>query len=292
MGTTLADVIPTVATKPLAKTQRKELFEHRRDLEGLGRYVYRDNDLLKNAAFKLVSRGAELAMAGHALPRGTSDSFDLIKGRSTVQNARSLADQIGFGIFPWSLVRGPYRPPHQFFEPLKTWSSARCVIYIMAPVDAYDLKEHIEHPERDLPMFVPSDARQAFMALGMSIPVFRSLQEQINSLRDKMRDYYDRIQAIERDVGKLHERVTALGKAVAEERIQRVRAEKTRVEPLTRWYSSVSDPLALILPPGNDIEDLDSPLLVGPAWGGDLPAELVRLVTGKPKLLRKAQEKT
>lgn len=279
MGVTIANVIETVAGKTISKNQRKALFQARRDLEGIARYENPRRDTHIAASNRLREVAVGLVSDGFDVPHGYTALTDCITGRSTVKSARSLAETIGFGIFPWGLISGRYSPDSDTVDTLNAWyEKAKANVYVMAPVDAYDLKKHISKPPCSDAMFIPSDVRQAFMALRMSVPVFRSLQQQIDSLRDHVRDARERLQAVERDVRELGERVSALAVEVAHARAEQAKAEQQRAVAIEKWYASIADPIALILPNRATIETEDANVLVGPVWGGDLPAELAKLV--------------
>lgn len=260
-------------TKTLTKEHRKTLFAKKTDVEVLSRYN-RDKTWqgVRTELFKLAT---DLAIGGYAVPPvgGPLDGLPM----TTTVHARTLADRIGFAVMPWCYLSDQMYPPdYETRRRIDALNEQELELWVMAPVVGYSLKKHLAS-EDDLLVHVPEDVSQAFMALSMSIPVFRAMQHQLDELRNHVRDYHDRVQNLAAEVKALTVRVDDMAAHAARERARQhaeASAVKQRQEEILTWYRGHSDPLVLILPPGKTIRD-DTAAFIGPCWG-ELPKNIVK----------------
>lgn len=278
MGDTLATVIKKTAPRPLEAPLLEKLSEVEWDCQALSRHVGSYSKAFLDLARTRRERFAEAALEGFTLPASKDISISALNGRSTVRSATQLADCIGFAIIPWAYLANPFRPTSKVASMIEPWVEEGWPVYVMAPIQAYDLQRHVK-AEADLKIFVPSDASQAFLALSMAIPVFRSLQQQIDRLQKSHDDVWERIRSVESEVSNLRSRLSSLEHQVLETRAHQI----VKGDPKGLSFDSVfgrleevDDPVVLILPKRATLDTADAHVLVGPAWGGDLPAELVR----------------
>jgi hypothetical protein len=274
----LAQHIPVVeAKKALSKEHRKAIFDHRNQLSVLGKFNGTDQQL-KYVREQVFDLGLKLTVDGYAVPK-VGAVFDGLPV-TTTEHARDLADKVGFAIMPMRYLADAFRPDYQDARRIEVLDE-KLDIWVMAPVTAYSLAKHLK--SKDKPIHVPQDVAQAFMALSMSVPVFRAMQKQLDDLQNHIRDYHDRLGSLEQEVRALVTRVDALAEQAARERAHRnaeaAEAKKREAEILA-WYRSGSDPLVLALPPGKTIRD-NTVAFIGPCWG-ELPASVAKALALKP----------
>jgi outer membrane murein-binding lipoprotein Lpp len=279
MGASLTDFIKELPrSKTLPEDQRTVFFQQKADVDVLTRYGISKH--AEDAAAKLHGMSRDLSLAGYAvLPTGNGiDTAQL----TTTESARELADHVGFMIMPFEYLADSYAPPYEARRHITQLINFGLSIYVMAPVTAYSLQKNLK--KADMVMHVPEDVSQAFMALTMSIPVFRAMQRQLDELQDHVRDYRARISNLATEVQALTQRVDAMAEQAARQRA-RAHAEaadvKIRQEEIIQWYRHTSDPLVLGLPAGKTIRD-DTPAFIGPAWG-ELPPAIVKALSLKPR---------
>jgi hypothetical protein len=274
MGANLASFIEEVPpTKTLTKDHRKTIFAKKTDVEVLDRY---DRSKSRAVQSELFEYALGLATSGYATPHVGSPLDGL--PMTTTDRARTLADRIGFAIMPWAYLTKAMHPDYDVARTIDKLRESKLAIWVMAPVLGYSLEKHLAH-DQDLPVHVPEDVGQAFMALNMSIPVFRAMQRQLDDLRGKIRDYDDRMSSLHVEIKALTSRVNDMAAHAARERArQREEAQesKRRQEEILSWYRSGSDPLVLALPPGKTILD-ETPAFIGPSWG-ELPRNIITIL--------------
>lgn len=280
----LSHIVPlTVGQKKLPTTKRKELFEIQTEIRVLAKHR-EARESLGQQQDKLVAAGWAMAEEGYVVPT-LGNIVD--RPRTTTADARTIADRVGFLVMPFEYLSGKYAPPYSQQNDIEKLTDFS--LYVMAPISAYSLAKHIAG--KDAPIHVPEDAAQAFLALSMSVPVFRAMQRQLEELREHVRDYRERVHALEGDVASLKARMDDLTTQVARQRAEQaaVKVEQERqTQAIRNWMLSASDPLILALPEGKTIRD-DCLAIVGPAWG-ELPMEIVKILGLKPmKVLPKAK---
>jgi len=170
----LSQVILKSDSKPPTAAHEKTAKEFRLHKEVLNHY--RAKDASEELCHKALRYSMELAVSGHAIPKTGS----ILDGMpvTTPDIACALADKIGFLVMPYAYLSRSFGPPHAQRCVIEELQELKFNLYVMAPVGAYDLFKHVA--THDEPMFVPKDLTQAFTALGMSVPMFRSMQAQLN----------------------------------------------------------------------------------------------------------------
>jgi len=268
----LAQVIRHVpCTKPMEKEKVEFVERLRRDIESMERYQETNRlPIVGELKKQLVGRVLEYRLNGYD-GSNVGTVLDELPTTDT-KSVRALAEQIGFAVIPLPYLRDEFWPEYDVKRSILALDEVTDV-WVMAPIVAYDLGKHVAH-KRDITMFVPSDAAQAFMAIGMSVPVFRSLQDQINEMEMKQRERIDKLRqelnGMRARLNEVAEHVVAL-RAVEDERAKKAEEEAHR-RHLTALYARM-DPLAIALPHRKTIKD-DTIAFVGPCWG-ELPEELV-----------------
>jgi hypothetical protein len=259
----LEKYIETVpATKELTAKQREAIDNAARDVEVLERYNSDSAGRALDFLLKLTTDARRDNYEITDVTRGLSNA-----PRTTTASVRALADEIGFVVMPYAyLDTSNFGPPNNRFV---RWLHERygTQMYVVAPVNGYNLQLQLDG--KDLPMHVPSDVAQAFLALQMSIPVLRSMQRQLKALERDVRGIWEQQNAMREEIRALHARVDEMGRIMARERAQRAQFEES---VLSEWYRRGGDPLVIVLPDRGTIAD-DTWALVGPSWG-KLPEKL------------------
>jgi hypothetical protein len=276
----LVQYIPVVKTKKaLTREHRKLLFDQQNQLSVLARFNHTEQHI-KEVRGQVFETGLKLTLNGYAVPKigAVFDGLPI----TTTKHARDLADRIGFVIMPIGYLSDGFRPNSIDARQIQNLDD-KLDAWVMAPVTAYSLTKHLK-VSYDVPIHVPQDVAQAFMALSMSVPVFRAIQNQLDELRDHIRNYRDRLSSLEREVSALVARMDDLAVQAASERAQRhaeeAKFEKQRQEVLD-WYRSGGDPLVLALPHKKTIRD-DTMAFIGPCWG-ELPQCVVKILELKAR---------
>lgn len=215
----------------------------------------------------------------------------------SLSSVRMLAEAIGWCIIPIGYLAYSHRPVKNsgtiaekwdplgdFVTPnhrqhLKPWSFNSCYdnyqnsclnidssyhLHVLAPLAAYDVMHHIN--SKDAPIFIPKDISQAFAAVEMSIPIFRSMKRQIEDNREK-------IDKLKMDVSSLNDRVSRIENDMIAQRLETKKAEKAQNRAYTEWANGLADPVALIFPKEVDVTH-DADVYVGPSWG-DVPEDVI-----------------
>jgi uncharacterized coiled-coil protein SlyX len=261
----LSQVILESDSKPATEKHKKtaeEFLLHKQVLD-----AHRAQEASEGLRKRAINYSLEVAVAGYQVPKSGS----ILDGMpvTTPDIACALADKIGFLVMPYAYLAKSFYPPYTQANAIEKLQEAKLRLYVMAPVGAYDLFKHVA--THDEPMFVPKDLTQAFTALGMSIPMFRSMQAQLKELRDQYNEQRNRMHRLEQDMRALSARVDALAEQAAQDRAE----NKKAAEALQAWYQDQSDPLVLVLPSDTTLKTAKV-AFVGPCWG-ELPAAIANL---------------
>ncbi len=221
---------------------------------------------------------------------------------TTTDDVRALADMLGFIVLPVEYLSDAalsgemlgssnsreLRQSIDNFKGLEDWFE----VYVLTPARFYDVQKHVEAAD-DKPIYAPEILAQTFMALNMSIPMFRALFQE-------SRDNRDRTKRLEAGVANLVQRVTALEAAV--EKAQRAAlAAEAENAVLRREIANIQtrvvpyDPMLLAVGKGAGILGTTR-AFIGPCWGPDFPPVLEKIlkdkvVQGQAKLLASASAK-
>src|SRR6185436_5547401 len=130
-------------------------------------------------------------------------------------------------------------------------------VYLISPIDYYDVGEHVK-ADNDLTMFPPAVAAQAFLAVSMTIPMFRAINASMSSLRDSNQKIDNRLTQAEGEIKNLSKRVDQLAHQVEVERREALRraaeaeAElQAKIEAERRLIAL--DPFLFAVPRGTDV---------------------------------------
>ncbi len=214
--------------------------------------------------------------------------------RTTLSSVRKVADALHMVLIPEaylrseSVGRGEYEV-QSAISAFKAMVEDYMWIYVLCPVDHYSVQRHIESSV-ELPIISPPSLSQAFMAITMSVPMFRAMRKDIETMKTEMRNYRERIESVEREVANLRSRVNEMASRLDEEIKARAAVEEARArDESARWYPS--DPMMLGIP-GVKAPCFDGSAIVGPCWGPDFPDIVatsigLRSVKGQRQLIAK-----
>jgi hypothetical protein len=195
--------------------------------------------------------------------------------RTALAEVRAIADAIGFLIMPFvtldTKVVEQADPQtrtavRDFDRILRTW----CDIYVLAPVEFYSVEQHAR-ADVDGDVYAPPQIEQAFMAINMVLPMFRTMLAELRAVNK-------RLDQAEKELQNLAKRVSALERAVEQQRREAAARAAARVSDLT-----MRDPMMLAVPKGQDIRTAPW-ALVGPCWGPDFD-EVLAAALGRQKVL-------
>lgn len=306
----LADVVTLTARDATALDPRKEeaLNESRRDFKAISRLwakvswhmnTNKAGDLRTELETTYDNNRIDALLRTGSLPdadRTPGNWVTTLADTPTVrtEDLRRVADALGFAIFPAHYLRDPDGEAYgmrQAIHRFKTTVGAHLDVYVLGPVVHYDVQKHIAHTDAKLPLWGGKDIAQALMAIDMTVPAFRSMQQQVHELRGRMDNYDQRFRQIERDVQSLTTRMDDMQKQVESMKAEQVRNE-VKASLLSKIDQFIAyDPLMFALPRGKRVTD-DVLGFVGPFWGPDfkdivLTALGFRLVEGQRVLLSK-----
>jgi len=192
---------------------------------------------------------------------------------------RELADRLGFILVPFNYLdpRSYDQEDYNlrsaignFQKKLEPWFN----IYILSPIHFYDVQKHVA-ADVDLPIYANKDAAQAFMAINMMLPMFRTLSMNIEQLCEKSREMGVFVNRTAQELKNLINRVAALEAQVEKQRQQTIIEEQRnrelqlRLEELRSQRQFWSyEPLMFAFPKQQTIND-EGTAFVGPCWGPD-----------------------
>jgi len=227
--------------------------------------------------------------------------------RIQLSEAREIADKLGFVIVPFE-----YLDPRSFEDEstelkkaIKAFDaklSDMYDIYVLAPVHHYSIAKHVRATS-DLKIYPGKPCEQAFLAIDMAIPVFRSIFLNLDQLRNQAEETAEHvnrnaaaINANKQEMKNLSRRVDTLQKQVERRRadaiIEATKQEKLRNELRelrARDSFMAYEPMMLAIPKDCGVE-ADVPAIVGPCWGPDfeeivLTALDMRKIEGQGEML-------
>ena len=157
------------------------------------------------------------------------------------------------------------------------------------------MKKHVE-AEKDLPIYAPSSVRQAFMAIEMSLPMFRMIKRTQDADRQRTQEALSTMQS---ELTSLGRRVDDLAKSVAQAAQEAAAAAaesaklRAAVAELEAERFQLLDPVLLAIDPAVGIGGAGF-AFIGPAWGPDFDeivakALLLKAVSGQRAQIEKVQ---
>jgi len=111
--------------------------------------------------------------------------------RASLSSIRALADKLGFIIMPYGYIDDACYEQQKIGdqEAIDTFTGylgENYSIYILAPISYYSVEKHV-NAEEDVTIYAGSPCAQAFMAINMAIPMFRSLAQGLQSVSNQVR---------------------------------------------------------------------------------------------------------
>lgn len=195
---------------------------------------------------------------------------------------RDLVDKLGFLIMPFeyldsrsyeregATVQASIR---SFYGLLSPWFN----IYAVAPVAYYDVNRHVK-AELDKPIYASSMVGQAFMAVSMMLPMFRSMLGNVDQLRKESDAMAKQLAHMQTELKNLSLRVGELEKQLARQQQEALEREASTRKQIREMAAAerafmAYEPMLLALPKGvND----NTPAIVGPCWGPDFEDVVVK----------------
>jgi hypothetical protein len=294
-----------------------ELREGKR-MEGL-----RQSYELKQDIEALASERDRILLAvldrGVALPAGTRASKlvgDVARApRIKLGTVRAMADALGMVVFPmdyaadavwswpdssgrdqWILTKERHGFVNAFPQKQKNPRQWGYEHYMLAPLEAYDVRKHVAHA-KDLEIYAGSPVAQAFLAVTMMVPVLRTMWGEVREQRERLDRAETEIKGVARRLAELQSQVERQRAAELLQQRARAKAERQRLEEAVavKWWLP-RDPMMLAIPHfAGSISEGEGYAYIGPCWGPDFDAVVaVALgyppVAGQRAMLRKHTE--
>jgi len=266
---------------------------------------YKEQEVLTDISSRmgvdlLKARGEIVAATGN-LPESLRSSNDLASKAAkspkvSVPELASVAEKLGFLMIPME-----YLDPRSYKD--ESYEMQRAITdfpkieeigfqpYVVCPIGYYNLSQHIE-AESDLPIRAPSMANQAFMALSMSVPMFRSMREDTREVSHRVDRMEKRVSRVEAEIEGLSRRLNEIAAQVQAQQIALIRQREETAEALRRRESSTWiawEPFCFAIPGDKTIFDATW-AVAGPCWGPDFDAMVtealgLRVQEGRRKML-------
>lgn len=215
------------------------------------------------------------------LSYGSNDGLSRLSESPKVKlsEVRKLSNTLGFPIVPYSYMDTRGQAP--------TWEEERAIRgfveaallagmqpYVLCPMTAYQVTKHVaaEGIYADLPIYAPKEVSQAFAAINMSIPMFRSLRKDVDRNNDRLSKVETNIESLSTKLDQLAAQVEQQQREAIEARAESTRATDAEAKRLIEasMMVRVYDPMLLAIPGDKSIHD-KTWAIVGPCWGADFP---------------------
>ena len=194
-----------------------------------------------------------------------------------LSEVRKLSNTLGFPIVPYVYMNAN----------VPTWEERRAIEgfveatllagmqpYVLCPMTAYQVTKHVaaEGIYADLPIYAPKDISHAFAAINMSIPMFRSLQKNVDHNGRRLSKVEENIESLSTKLDQLAAQVEQQQREMIEARAESTRATDAEAKRLIEasMMVRVYDPMLLAIPGDKSIHD-KTWAIVGPCWGADFP---------------------
>lgn len=206
--------------------------------------------------------------------------------KAHLHDLRMIADKLGFLIIPIQFM-------HPQATASETWETKSAVkqfsdfnntksftVYVLCPPSYYYLKAHVQ-AEKDIQIYVGKPNEQAFMAVGMTIPMFRSIHKDIQEMKNDARQLSSRQNNLEIEMTNLATRIASLEKAFEhsqrEAALTSVKSVKIRAAIESEPSFMAYEPLAFLMPTERTLTS-ETEVFLGPCWGPDFPAILLEMI--------------
>jgi hypothetical protein len=210
--------------------------------------------------------------------------------------ARAIADRLNFVIIPFQYLdtRSWKSEQYNTVQAINSFTgeylSKHMKSYVICPVEYYSMEQHIQSGI-DLPIYAPFSLSQVFMAVGMNVPMFRSMKKDMLEMRNEIKNINDRLRVIDEQVTNLTAQVKQLAQQVQLQTQQALMRESNLREQLASMQASQFsslDPMLLGIPNGKGILD-NSWAFVGPCWGPDFEDIVMAAMNIKPVVGQRAR---
>ncbi len=215
-------------------------------------------------------------------------------------DVRRMADRLSFLLMPFEYLddRAYQLENYQvtaaikgFVQDLANWFD----IYVLAPIQYYSVNKHVR-AKTDSSLYAGKDVAQAFIALAMSIPMFRAILGDVEDLRQRVDRVNARVVSVETELKNLARRIDELQVQAQRQQAEALLAQERTTALQRQLETEISrgafialDPVLLAVPKGTGPQ-ADGVAIVGPCWGPDFADVIInalgfKRVDGQRKLL-------
>jgi hypothetical protein len=240
--------------------------------------------MTERTSHRLLERRAEILTKTGTLPdelRLEDDALTLASKTPTVSlaDARMIADKLSFLIMPFEYMddRAVDAEKHAMVTAIRGFAAGLgnwFDIYVLAPIPYYDVRKHVMAKD-SLSLYAGSAVAQAFMAITMSIPMFRAILGEVTDLRNRMERVDARVTKAETELQNLARSIKDLQAQAERQQAETILAQKRaaaqqrELEELRARRSFIAyEPMMLAVPKGTSFQ-ADGLAIVGPCWGPD-----------------------
>lgn len=195
---------------------------------------------------------------------------------------RAVIDVLDMTIMPWEYL-------HSSAYEKESWELRGAInqfakeagttfhVYVAAPVQYYDVTRHVA-AEEDKPIYAGQRVAPAFLAMGMALPLFRTIKRDLSAVMDRTNGLSQRVSQAEQQIQQLSARVAQLQTQVERQQAEQIRLNLRQAQmeaELTAAKARASfmayEPMMVALPKNRTVLD-DGYAIVGPCWGPDFEA--------------------
>lgn len=262
-------------------------------------FSWKEQDAFESFSSRLnetynLSRGKMLAKHGTLPTLLVEENGDVLSKLSespkvSLSEAKRIADTLNFVIIPFAYldVRSYKSENHGVKAAIASFtdSSLKDVItpYVICPVQFYSVENHVASG-LDLPIYAPPSLVQTFMAIGINVPMFRTMKHEMKQMRNDIHYMDSRIQNLDSQVKNLSTQVQQLANQVQMQLQQAMIREaqaNSKLAALESSRFSSEEPMLLGLPNGTGIFD-NKWAFMGPCWGPDFEDIVMAAMNLKP----------
>lgn len=254
-----------------------------KELENIKRYYIPERYSYRNNSEMEVSISKELI-----------DEFTTLSAtpRTKLSELKMIADKLGMIVIPYDYLNPKsYRDEsYELRNSITNFVSVSKKIgaqtYVICPPNHYGIEQHVKSENPDLPIY-GGVHQTIFMTIGMNIPMFRSILNDLSELRGKVSNLDRNIQNINQNMISMQNQIDSLSKEVerlrkqanesqirAKEAELRAAAAESEIKRLSEIQFVSYDPMMIMLPKNKNMHD-DTLVYVGPCWGKDFDDLLI-----------------
>lgn len=264
-----------------------EVFENANKIfaEERKNFFFDNNYMVKEKSFNIFNQYGGIREVDHDPLISLSES-----PRSTLSELRDISDKLGKVIMPFqvldyrSITNESYAVRVQIESFDKAVKSSNMDIYVIAPLQLYDIHQHVKLNSGNQSLdFYSKDFQQIFTTIQLQIPLFSSIVESIKGLEGRVKELENVTNQIKIQVSSIQKQLESIQNDINHRREEeaKLRAANTMlVSALSSMPGSsffAKDPLAFAVPKGTNIKFDNSMAIIGPAWGPDFEPELATL---------------